>query len=94
MDGIRVSPLHGAGSLQHWPSMDRFRELVVRLMAYGVVVRDEDGTEQALYDDSRRVEKLLSDYFSVAGPYRHHDPTSPAEMGWLAGLFADTFNLL
>jgi hypothetical protein len=57
-------------------TMDRFRELVVRLMAYGVVVRDEDRTEQAFYDDSRRVEKLLSDYFAVAGLYLHHDLTA------------------
>lgn len=53
--------------------MERFRELIQRLMAYGVVVRDEDRIEQALYDDSRRVEKLLSDYFEVAGLYLHHD---------------------
>ncbi|RYG14759.1 MAG: DUF4194 domain-containing protein [Burkholderiales bacterium] len=56
-------------------TMDRFKELVVRLMSHGVVVRDEDRTEQAVYDDSRRVEKLLSDYFSVAGLYLHHDLT-------------------
>jgi hypothetical protein len=55
--------------VQHWPSTDRFRELVVRLTVYDVVVRDEDCTQQALYDGSRRVEKLLSDYFSVAGLY-------------------------
>lgn len=57
-------------------TMERFRELVVRLMAQGVVVRDEDRTEQAFYDDARRVEKLLSDYFSVAGLYLHHDKTA------------------
>ena len=57
-------------------TMDRFRELVVRLMAYGVVVRDEDRTEQAIYDDARRVEKLLADYFSIAGLYLHHDLTA------------------
>jgi hypothetical protein len=57
-------------------TMDRFQELVVRLMAYGVVVRDEDRTEQAIYDDARRVEKLLADYFSIAGLYLHHDLTA------------------
>lgn len=57
-------------------TMDRFKELVVRLMAYGVVVRDEDRTEQAIYDDARRVEKLLADYFSIAGLYLHHDLTA------------------
>lgn len=54
-------------------TMDRFKELVLRLMAYGVVVRDEDRTEQAIYDDARRVEKLLADYFSIGGLYLHHD---------------------
>jgi hypothetical protein len=53
--------------------MERFRELITRLMAYGVVVRDEDRTEQAFYDDTRKVEKLLSDYFGVAGLYLHHN---------------------
>jgi len=57
-------------------SMERFQELVVRLMAYGVVVRDEDRTEQAIYDDARRVETLLADYFSIAGLYLHHDLTA------------------
>jgi hypothetical protein len=56
--------------------MERFRQLVQRLMAYGVVVRDEDRTEQAFYDDSRRVEKLLADYFGVAGLFLHHDLNS------------------
>lgn len=46
-------------------SMERFQELVIRLMAYGVVVRDEDRTEQAIYDDARRVETLLADCFGT-----------------------------
>jgi hypothetical protein len=54
-------------------SFERFRELLTRLMAYGVLVRDEDRTEQLLYDDARRVQGLLSDYFEVAGLYLHHD---------------------
>lgn len=52
---------------------ERFRELVDRLLAYGVVVRDEDRTEQLLYDDARRVERLLVEYFEVAGMVLHHD---------------------
>jgi hypothetical protein len=56
-------------------SFDRFRELLTRLMAQGVLVRDEDRTEQLLYDDARRVQALLSDYFDVAGLYLHHDET-------------------
>lgn len=54
-------------------SMERFRELLGRLMAYGVLVRDEDRTEQLLYDEARRVERALSEYFEIAGMYLHHD---------------------
>jgi len=52
---------------------ERFRELVARLLAYGIVVRDEDKTEQQFYDDARRVESLLDEYFDVAGFLLHHD---------------------
>lgn len=55
---------------------DRFRELVTRLFSYGVIVRDEDRTEQALYDDVRRIQQLLEDYFDLAGFLLHHDTTN------------------
>jgi hypothetical protein len=55
---------------------DRFREIVARLFAYGVIVRDEDRTEQLLYDDVRRIEALLEDFFETAGFYLHHDGNS------------------
>ena len=48
---------------------DRFQELVTRLFAYGIVVRDEDGVEQRIYDDARRIEGLLTEYFGLAGFY-------------------------
>ena len=48
-------------------SMDRFRELVTRLLSYGVLVRDEDRTEQMLYDDARRIEATLAGYLEIAG---------------------------
>ncbi|MCW7537039.1 DUF4194 domain-containing protein [Aquabacterium sp. A7-Y] len=54
-------------------SRERFRELITRLLSWGVLVRDEDRTEQLLYDDARRVEGLLSDYFDLAGLLLHHD---------------------
>ncbi|WKB53570.1 DUF4194 domain-containing protein [Eleftheria terrae] len=54
-------------------SRERFRELITRLLTWGVLVRDEDRTEQLLYDDARRVEGLLSDYFDLAGLLLHHD---------------------
>ncbi|WP_338820612.1 DUF4194 domain-containing protein [Acidovorax temperans] len=53
--------------------LERFREILTRLLAQGVIVRDEDRTEQLLYDDARRVQAQLSDYFDVAGLYLHHD---------------------
>lgn len=55
---------------------ERFREIVARLFSYGVIVRDEDRTEQLLYDDARRVESLLDEYFDVAGFLLHHDSTN------------------
>jgi len=54
-------------------SMDRFRELVTRLLSYGVLVRDEDRTEQMLYDDARRIEATLAGYLEIAGFQLHHD---------------------
>lgn len=54
-------------------SMERFREILVRLLSYGVLVRDEDQKEQLLYDDARRVEPLLCEYLEVAGMLLHHD---------------------
>ena len=55
---------------------ERFREIVTRLLAYGVIVRDEDRIEQLLYDDARRVETMLEEYFDVAGLMLHHDATN------------------
>ncbi|MEO8119901.1 MAG: hypothetical protein ABI606_11335, partial [Rhodoferax sp.] len=54
-------------------SMERFREILVRLLSYGVLVRDEDQKEQLLYDDARRIEPLLCEYLEVAGMLLHHD---------------------
>lgn len=53
--------------------MDRLQELVTRLFAYGIIVRDEDGVEQRFYDDARRIEALLFEYFVLAGFHLHHD---------------------
>ena len=53
--------------------IERFRELATRLFAYGILIRDEDGVEQRLYDDARRIESLLVEYFSLAGFRLIHD---------------------
>lgn len=54
-------------------SLERFREIVTRLFAYGIVLRDEDGVEQRLYDDARRIDALLAEYFGLAGFRLVHD---------------------
>lgn len=54
-------------------TMERFREVATRMLSYGVLVRDEDRTEQLLYDDARRIEPLLAEYFEVVGMLLHHD---------------------
>ena len=53
--------------------LDRFKEITSRLFAWGVIVRDEDGVEQRFYDDARRIEALLVDYFALAGFRLVHD---------------------
>lgn len=53
--------------------IERFRELATRLFAYGILIRDEDGVEQRLYDDARRIESLLVEYFALAGFRLIHD---------------------
>jgi len=52
---------------------ERFREITTRLFAFGIVIRDEDGVEQRLYDDARRIDELLTEYFEMAGFRLVHD---------------------
>ncbi|SDX81725.1 protein of unknown function [Collimonas sp. OK242] len=53
--------------------LERFREIVGRLFAAGIVIREEDGVEQRLYDDARRIEACLSDYFQLGGFRLEHN---------------------
>jgi len=53
--------------------LERFKEITSRLLAWGIIVRDEDGVEQRYYDDARRIEALLADYFSLSGFRLVHD---------------------
>lgn len=57
----------------HNLKLDRFREIVTRLFAVGVILRDEDAVEQRFYDDARRIEPILDEYFSLAGFHLVHD---------------------
>jgi len=57
----------------HNVPLERFRDIVGRMYAAGIMVRDEDGVEQRLYDDMRRIEAVLAEYFSLAGFTLAHD---------------------
>ena len=46
---------------------DFFSELLVRLLDYGVICRDESQIEQQLYDRYVRLEELVGDYLSLLG---------------------------
>ncbi len=54
-------------------SLDEFRELVIRLLNYGVLCRDESQTEQQLYDRYLRVAELVQDYLHVMDITLFHD---------------------
>ncbi|WP_396588875.1 DUF4194 domain-containing protein [Bermanella sp. R86510] len=53
--------------------LKEFSELVIRLMDYGVICRDESNIEQSLYDRYLRIEQLVKDYLSVMGVRLQHD---------------------
>jgi len=69
--------------------LERMREIITRLMSQGVIVRDEDRVEQLLYDDSRRIENLLEEYFDIAGFRLYHDETNQFYRLYVAGAVAD-----
>lgn len=50
-----------------------YSELLVRLLDYGVICRDESQVEQALYDRYVRIEELIGEYLSVLGIRIQHD---------------------
>ncbi len=54
-------------------SLEEFRELVVRLLNYGVLCRSENQTEQALYDRYCRIPDLVADYFYLLDIQIFHD---------------------
>jgi hypothetical protein len=57
-------------------NLEQFRELTVRLFAYGILVRAEEGLEAELYDRGRRIEPLLAEYFQLSGFRLLHDETN------------------
>jgi hypothetical protein len=46
-------------------SLDEFSELIIRLMDYGVLSRDESQKELQLYDRYLRIEGVVRDYLSI-----------------------------
>ncbi|WP_323814592.1 DUF4194 domain-containing protein [Cellvibrio sp. NN19] len=54
-------------------SLDNWRELVQRLLDYGVLCRDDSQVEAELYDRFVRVHELVNDYFSLMGIRFQHD---------------------
>lgn len=53
--------------------LKEFSELIIRLMDYGVICRDESQIEQTLYDRYLRIEHLVQDYLSIMGIRIQHD---------------------
>lgn len=52
---------------------ERFRAIGIYLLSHGVIMREESPVEKALYDEARRIDDMLYDYFSVLGLTLHHD---------------------
>lgn len=53
--------------------LKEFSELLIRLMDYGVICRDESQVEQTLYDRYLRIESLVEEYVSLMAIRIQHD---------------------
>lgn len=53
--------------------LGRFQEITSRLFSSGIILRDEDGVEQRLYDDARRIEEVLREVFFILAFRLVHD---------------------
>jgi hypothetical protein len=54
-------------------SLEEFSELLIRLLDYGVLCRDESLREQMLYDRYLRLENLVNDYLALLHIRVQHD---------------------
>lgn len=54
-------------------TMDEFSELVIRLLDYGVINRDESLVETRLYDRYLQISELIEDYLSILKVKIQHD---------------------
>lgn len=55
-------------------SLDAFRKIATRLLANGVIYHGDSILESTLYNDAKRIESLLDDYFAVIGCKLFHEP--------------------
>lgn len=58
---------------KHTLSLDDWRELIQRLLDYGVLCRDDSLVEAELYDKFMRVHALVNDYLALMGVRFQHD---------------------
>ena len=54
-------------------SLAELRELLIRLLNYGIVAREESQTERELYDRFVRIEELVAEALSLSAIELHHD---------------------
>jgi hypothetical protein len=54
-------------------TLDQLQELLIRLLNYGVLVREESQTVRELYDRFVRIEELVGEVLSLYGIRLHHD---------------------
>lgn len=58
---------------KHNLSLDDWRELVQRLLDYGVLCRDDSQVEAELYDRFVRIHEVVNDYLALMGVRFQHD---------------------
>lgn len=58
---------------KHNLSLDNWRELIQRLLDYGVLCRDDSQVEAELYDRFVRIPELVNDYLGLMGVRFQHD---------------------
>jgi hypothetical protein len=54
-------------------ALEELRELLIRLLNYGVLARAESQVERELYDRFMRIEELVGEALSLYGIEHHHD---------------------
>lgn len=60
---------------KHNLSLEQWRELIQRLLDYGVLCRDDSQVEADLYDRFVRIYELVDDYLGLMGVRFQHDTT-------------------